>query len=102
MRSARAAHLRPPRQHRHTVLDRPQDRRLLHHLHQRRAGPRPLAVGRPLQCRRICIHLARINVAKKSTKKPAPKKSKVPKKPAAKKAKLKEPSLGRPLVTNEE
>jgi hypothetical protein len=40
-------------------------------------------------------------MAKKTTKKPA-KKSKAAKKAAPRKSKLKEPTLGRPLVTNEE
>ncbi len=41
-------------------------------------------------------------MAKKTTKKPAKKSKSAAKRPATKKAKPKEPSLGRPLVTNEE
>jgi hypothetical protein len=41
-------------------------------------------------------------MAKKSTKKPVKKSKSAAKKPAAKKSKPKEPTLGRPLVTNEE
>ena len=41
-------------------------------------------------------------MAKKPTKKPVKKSKPAAKKPAAKKSKPKEPTLGRPLVTNEE
>jgi hypothetical protein len=41
-------------------------------------------------------------MAKKSSKKPVKKSKASVKRPAAKKSKLKEPTLGRPLVTNEE